>query len=59
MEANQCPKSVGAFNKKLDQKPDYLEVHLQFSTCHNKVGINIKADQHVKIWNSRNIKKSH
>ena len=40
---------VGAFNKTLDQKPDYLEVHFHLSTYHNKLGKNIKADQHLKI----------
>jgi tetratricopeptide (TPR) repeat protein len=53
MDTNQCYKSIDAFNKTLDQKPDYLEAHLHLSTCHNKLGNNIKADQHLKVWNSR------
>ena len=35
--------------KTLDQKPDYLEVHFHLSTYHNKLGKNIKTDQHLKI----------
>jgi hypothetical protein len=55
IEANQCPKPIEAFNKILDQKPDYLEVHIHLSTCHSKISNNIKADQYLKIWDSRNI----
>jgi len=58
MEAGQCPQAIQAFSKTLDQKPDYLEVHLHLSTCHNKLGNNIKAEQHLKIWNSRNTSKA-
>ena len=57
MEANQYTKSIEVFSKTLDQKPDYLEVHLHLSICHNKLGNNIKAEQHLKLWDSRNIEK--
>jgi tetratricopeptide (TPR) repeat protein len=53
MDANQCLKSIEAFNKTLDQKSDYLEAHLHLSTCHNKLGHNMKAEQHLTVWNSR------
>lgn len=58
MEAGLCPESIQAFSKTLDQKPDYLEAHLHLSTCHNKLGNNIKAEKHLKIWNSREIPRS-
>lgn len=58
MEAGICPEAIQAFSKTLDQKPDYFEVHLHLSTCHNKLGNNIKAEQHLKIWHSRNTPKS-
>lgn len=58
MKSNQCSKSIEAFNKTLDQKPDYLEVHLHLSTCHTKLGNNIKADQHLKLWDSRKLNRS-
>jgi tetratricopeptide (TPR) repeat protein len=53
MHANQCLKSIEAFNKTLDQKSDYLEAHLHLSTCHNKLGHSMKAEQHLKVWSSR------
>ncbi|MBT6718550.1 MAG: tetratricopeptide repeat protein [Nitrospina sp.] len=58
MATNQCLESIEAFNKTLDQKPDYLEAHLHLSTCHNKLGHNFKAEQHFKVWDSR-ITKNH
>lgn len=58
MEAGFCPQSIQAFSKTLDQKPDYLEAHLHLSTCQNELGNNIEAEQHLKIWNSRNTSKS-
>ena len=58
MEAERCHEAIEVFNKTLDQKPDYVEVHLHLSTCHNKLGNTEKADQHLKIWDSRNITKS-
>jgi len=58
MKVDLCPESIEAFSKTLDQKPDYLEVHLHLSTCHNKLGNNIKAEQHLKVWNSRTPSKS-
>lgn len=58
MNIKKCPQAIEAFNKTLDQKPDYVEVHLHLSTCHNKLGHSVKADQHLKIWDSRNSTKS-
>ncbi|MEK9629906.1 MAG: tetratricopeptide repeat protein [Nitrospinota bacterium] len=58
MEAGLCSEAIQAFSKTLDQKPDYLEAHLHLSTCHNKLGNNLKAEQHLKIWNSREKAKS-
>ena len=58
MDVDRCSESIDAFNKTLDQKPDYDEVHLHLSNCHKKLGNTVQADRHLQVWNTRNKKET-
>lgn len=56
MDTDRCLDSIEAFNKTLDQKPDYDEVHLHLSTCHKKLGNMAQSDKHLHLWHERSNK---
>ena len=53
MNEKQYRQAIAEFDKTLELKPDYVEVHLHLATCYKGLGNSEEAQRHLALWNSR------